>query len=271
MLPQFPPSPLTSALIGATGFVGQTLQRQRPFDALFHSRNIAELAGQSFDLIVCAGAPAEKWKANADPAGDFANLRTLMTALEQVRCREFILISTVDVFSIPAGVTEETPPEPAGLHPYGLHRFYLEELVRQTFTRHLVVRLPGLVGPGLKKNVIYDLTHRHRLEAIDTRGVFQFYPLVNLWPDIQAAREAELSLLHLTAEPLKVADLAREGFGWEFVQEPATPAPVPYDVRTIHAGLRQQSQSRPYQYSRAESLLAIRAYAQAEWAQEKEA
>ena len=57
----------STALIGYTGFVGSNLLRQRPFDACFNSSNIDQIAGRSFDLVVCCGARAEKWKANADP------------------------------------------------------------------------------------------------------------------------------------------------------------------------------------------------------------
>ena len=52
-----------TALIGYSGFVGGNLLRQRSFDACFNSSNIEAIAGRSFDLVVCAGAPAEKWKA----------------------------------------------------------------------------------------------------------------------------------------------------------------------------------------------------------------
>ena len=49
---------MKTALIGSTGFVGGNLQRQAAFDDGYHSRNIESLAGKSYDLIVCAGAPA---------------------------------------------------------------------------------------------------------------------------------------------------------------------------------------------------------------------
>ena len=49
---------MTRCLIGHTGFVGGNLLRQGRFDALFNSRNIAELAGQSFDEIWCCGVSA---------------------------------------------------------------------------------------------------------------------------------------------------------------------------------------------------------------------
>jgi hypothetical protein len=162
------------------------------------------------------------------------------------------------VFGNPVGVDEGTPPD-AGDSPYGAHRLLLEQQVQARFPDHLVVRLPGLVGPGLRKNVLYDFKHANMLDAIDSRGVFQFYPMVNLWTDIQAAAAAGLRLVHLTAAPLGVGDVARQAFGMEF--ENVRDAPVAnYDLRTRHAGVFGGRGG--YQYDQRASLLAIRAYAQ---------
>lgn len=249
------------ALIGASGFVGGTLLRQRGFGARYRSTDIADIRGREFDLVVCAGAPAQKWIANRDPAADRANLRTLTDALAQVRCRRFVLISTVDVFAEPVGVDEDSPVPTEGLHAYGLHRRELEQFVDARFSDALIVRLPGLVGPGLRKNLIYDLKHDNEVAKFDARAVFQFYPMVNLWWDIRASLDAGLRLLHLTAEPLSVASVAREGFGRDFdAEHPA--APARYDMRSRHAGLFGADGA--YQYDRRASLSAIRAYAQGE-------
>ncbi|HCD03853.1 MAG TPA: pyridine nucleotide transhydrogenase, partial [Methylophaga sp.] len=96
------------------------------------------------------------------------------------------------------GVDEFTQIEESDLLPYGLHRRVLEKFVEQHFSSYLIVRLPGLVGPGLRKNVIFDLHNKNNLDVIEGRGVFQFYPMVNLWYDIRTALEAGLSLVHLT-------------------------------------------------------------------------
>ena len=65
---------LPTALIGSTGFVGQTLQRSITFDALYHRPNIDSIRGQRFGTLICAGLPAEKWRANREPAPDLANM-----------------------------------------------------------------------------------------------------------------------------------------------------------------------------------------------------
>ncbi|MES2612706.1 MAG: NAD-dependent epimerase/dehydratase family protein [Pseudomonadota bacterium] len=252
---------MTKALLGSSGFVGSTLMRQAHFDAALRSHNAAEVGLREFDTVVCAAAPGQKWLANRHPDADRQSVDRLIAHLRTVQCKTFVLISTVDVFKHPVGVDEDTPVEEDGLHPYGLHRRLLEQFVAGHFENHLIVRLPGLVGPGLRKNVIFDLHNDNNLGGIDSRGVFQFYPMVNLWWDIQAAQGAGLKLVHLTAAPISVAAVAELGFGRPFDQPQANP-PGNYDLRSRHAALFGASGA--YQYTRRDTLQAVRAYAQSE-------
>ncbi len=250
-----------NALIGFSGFVGSTLLKQASFELLYRSTNISDIDGQSFDTVVCAGAPAQKWLAIREPEADRQKIDGLIAHLKTIQCKTFILISTVDVFKRPIGVDEATPVDESGLHAYGLHRRLLEQFVEGHFPNHLIVRLPGLVGPGLRKNVIFDFLNDNNLDAIDSRGIFQFYPMVNLWYDIQIAFNAGLQLVHLTAEPLSVADISKQGFGKSF-DHVLTNSPAIYDMRTRHAQIF--GASGYYPYSASETIQAVRAYAQSE-------
>jgi hypothetical protein len=252
---------LRSAIIGYSGFVGTTLTRQAAFDGLYRSTNIQEIRGQQYDIVVCAGAPAQKWIANIDPRADRNGIEGLIDHLRTVTCKTFVLISTVDVFKAPVAVDEATRVDEAGLHAYGLHRYFLEKFVEAQYPGHLIVRLPGLVGPGLRKNAIFDFLNNNKVDSIDSRSVFQFYPMVNLWWDIQTALQAQLRLVHLTAAPLSMSDVYLEGFGQPFTQELSSP-PSRYDMQTRHATVF--GANGRYQYSARESLQAIRAYAQSE-------
>jgi len=222
-------------LIGHTGFVGSNLARQTRFDATFNSSNIDSIAGREFDLLVVAGVRAEKWIANANPEQDRAGIERLVRALDTVNARQVVLISTVDVFTDPVGVDEDSPTPIDGLHAYGRHRRRLEELVAARFAAH-IVRLPGLYGHGIKKNVIFDFLHDNDVAKIDSRGTFQFYDLDRLWRDITLAVENDLPLVHLPTEPVTVREVAAAAFGREFVNEVA-PAPARYDIRTRYAAV----------------------------------
>lgn len=251
----------TDALIGYSGFVGSTLLKQKAFGALFRSTNIDQIGDQPYGQVICAGAPAQKWIANRDPAADREKIDDLIGHLSRIQCDSFVLISTVDVFKQPLGVDETTAVDAEGLHAYGANRYRLEQFVREHFANALIVRLPGLVGPGLRKNVIYDLLNDNNLHAVESRGVFQFYPMVNLGYDIQTAQAAGLDLVHLTAEPISVADIASQGFGRDFGNT-LEGTPARYDFRSVHAEVFGGRDG--YQYSASDTLLAVRAYAQSE-------
>lgn len=221
------------ALIGSTGFIGGTLRRARNFDACFNSANIETMRNREFRTIVCAGARAEKWKANREPEIDRQGINGLCSVLLTVRAERFVLISTVDVFADPCGVDELSPVPTRDLHPYGANRLHLETFVAQQFPA-IILRLPGVYGHGLRKNVIYDFLHGNDVGKIDSRAVFQFYGVHRLNSDIERALSLDLGLIHLTTEPTSVAEIARNAFGLEFVNEVA-PRAVRYDVKTRYA------------------------------------
>jgi hypothetical protein len=141
----------------------------------------------------------------------------------------------VDVFLDPRDVDEDSPVPTSGLHAYGRHRRRLEQIVASRFEA-CIVRLVGLFGPGLKKNVIYDFLHQNQIDRINSRSVFQFYDLRRLWRDITIAIDNELPLVHLPTEPVSVAEVARAGFGIEFDNQSLAPQAC-YDVHTRYATL----------------------------------
>jgi nucleoside-diphosphate-sugar epimerase len=247
---------MKNALIGHTGFVGGTLNRQFEFHDFYNSKNIESIADKEYNLVVCAGAPAEKWKANQNPEADLAAIKRLAAPLARVHARRFILISTVDVYPQPIGVDEDTLLEP-GAAAYGRHRYLLEKFVQDHFDA-LVVRLPGLFGRGLKKNVIYDFLHENNVAQIDSRGSFQFYDLENLWRDLSAALSAGLRLLNVATEPVTVAEVVQHGFMREWKNEPADKIPARYDFRSVHA--ERWGGANGYLYEKGEVLDALRKY-----------
>ena len=101
----------------------------------------------------------------------------------------------------------------------------------------------------------------NKLDAIDSRGVFQFYPMVNLWYDIRLALNSGLKLVHLTSEPISAAEVAMKGFGKAFEQA-VNKTPAKYDMRTRYAPIFGATGN--YQYSVRETIQAVRAYAQSE-------
>lgn len=224
------------ALIGYTGFVGSNLHEQSHFDFLYNSKNFHEMKGQSFDEVVCAGISAVKWLANKDPEMDREKIKALEDVLASITVKRFILISTIDVYPVAEGADESFDCHSIDNHAYGAHRLAFEDFCQTQFLDCYVVRLPGLFGDGLKKNVIYDLLNDNCLEMINPRSSFQYYYLDHLWSDIQVVIKEDVRLVNFFTEPVSSAEIIQRYFSDKAVgQEPSPEAH--YDLRTCHASL----------------------------------
>ena len=144
------------ALVGYTGFVGSNLYAVGDFDAVYNSKNIEEAFGTEPDLLVYAGLRAEKYLANNAPEKDMELIYQAEENISKIKPKKLVLISTIDVFKVPAGVDETTKIDTVELHPYGYDRYQLEVWVRENYPDALIIRLPGLFGKNIKKNFIYD-------------------------------------------------------------------------------------------------------------------
>jgi len=211
-----------TAIIGHTGFVGRNLVQQHSFQHFYSSRNIHTIEGQTYDVVVCCGAPGTKYLANKFPDQDRASIEKLKTHVQRMNVRRlFILISTIDVYAqVGAGLNEDdlSSPEQVTTEPYGRHRYELEQFVRETFPeRHLIVRLPGVFGPYLKKNIIYDLINGNIGSWVVLNAQFQFYDLRWLWRDITEFLQKYPELLLQEQESVIAATLPRI---WNLFTEP---------------------------------------------------
>lgn len=72
------------------------------------------------------------------------------------------------------------------------------------------------------------------LNFTDSRGVFQFYNLANLWDDIQKALEQDIRLLNIVTEPVLAAEIYAAVFDKTFINE-ITKEPPFYDLRSKYA------------------------------------
>jgi nucleoside-diphosphate-sugar epimerase len=243
---------MKNALIGYTGFVGGNLHRQLAFQDVYNSSTIEDIKGKEYDTIYCAGVSAQKWLANQQPEQDWAAIQKLIDCINQVQVKHFVLISTVDVYPNPIDVNEDTLISTEALHAYGKNRLKLERFVQDRF-KHTIVRLPGLFGQGLKKNVIYDFIHNNCLDMIHQGGSFQFYNLDYLAADIEKVIENNIQLINFATAPVSVNDLVDNVFKNGFINTKPAPAPR-YDFKSKWADLWGNQE---YLYTRGEVLADI--------------
>lgn len=242
---------MESGLIGYTGFVGSNLYLQRAFYYVYNSKNFHKMKGQSYGEIVCAGITANKWQANKAPETDRAKIKELQDVLATVSAKRFILISTIDVYPVMQEKTETFDCHSVANHAYGTHRLAFEDFCRERFSNCFIVRLPGLFGNGLKKNLIFDLLNDNCLEMINPGSSFQYYYLRNLWTDIQIAIKAEVRLINLFTEPVATSEIIERFFPGKRVGQNPLPE-VHYNLHSCHADL--WGKSGPYIYTNDEIL-----------------
>ena len=191
---------MTLGIIGK-GFVGSTLMRDWPADYVYDSKNIESIAGCEFDMLVCAGAPAEKWKANNYPEDDLRSLQRLFNALRSgVKARRFILISTIDAKDYTLG------------GDYGRHRAIFESCIRSLFPHAHIVRLPALFGIGLRKNALYDLLMGNTLAAHVVESSYQWYPVSLLRNDLGLMMMHEIKELDLFPQTIPMTTIMKAFF-----------------------------------------------------------
>lgn len=225
---------MATGLIGYTGFVGSNLHQATTFDARYNTQNIADIRGQTFAQLVCAAPQAKKWWANQNPEADLELIRQLMGHLEQVQCDRFILISSIDVFPRITDVDERFDCASLENHAYGRNRLTLEQFVSAQFPNAYILRLPGLFGPGLRKNVIFDMIHGNEVEKINPDSQFQWYDVTRLWGDVQRAIAQDLHLVMLATEPVATGDIQAQFFPETSIGAAAGNT-VYYDVHTCYA------------------------------------
>jgi dTDP-4-dehydrorhamnose reductase len=204
---------------------------------LINSKNLHELRGGSFDLVVCAGVSAAKWLANKEPEMDRAAIASLTDALATIDAKEFVLISTIDVYpNTGAASDERTPIDPSVNHAYGKHRLALERWAADHFPNTRVIRLPALFGEGLKKNVVFDLLRGNQTDNVNPASLFQWYPLRRLASDIERIRTNDIRLINLFPEPIRTSEILSAFFPDAKVGPEVEPAPS-YRLRTTFSDL----------------------------------
>lgn len=252
---------MKTALIGYTGFVGGNIKTQYSFDDQYNSSNIADIEGKEYDLVVSAANRAEMWRINQNPEKDLEEINDYIAHIKNVKIKKLVLISTVGVYKNPNGANEDVPIDTDGLLPYGLNRYHLERFCDDNFNT-TIVRLPGLFGKGLKKNVIFDFLHDNNVDRIHKDSTYQYYNLDNIWKDIHIAVSNNLALVNFATPPLSTSEVAKHVFDIDFTNSPEDVKPAFWDMHSKHAYLYGGSGN--YLYTKAQELDDIKKFVEYE-------
>lgn len=85
-----------------------------------------------------------------------------------------------------------------------------------------------------KLRAFFEQNAFNALAFTDSRSVYQFYDLSQLWDHIQKALDAGLTLVNLTTPPVSAAEVYTAVTGKEFVNH-LPKEPFDYDLHSLHA------------------------------------
>lgn len=168
-------------LVGAGGFVGSAFARffdrhGIPYTGITRD-SYAASTGRAGTVLIHAAANSRKYLADSDWYADFeASVTSVLRTMRDFDVDRYVLISSVDVYDClhdPDRNSEEAVIDPLRLSTYGFHKYVAEACVRRHRPRSLIVRLAGMVGPGLKKNPVFDVLHGQPLR-IHPDSQYQF-------------------------------------------------------------------------------------------------
>ena len=236
---------LPTCLIGYTGFVGANLRDQIYFDEYYNRANLDTIANRHFSQVYFAAMPGSMWYANNHPEDDARALQYYCDILKSITIEKIVLLSTVNVYGNARDVDEDTDPIPTTV--YGKNRLALELYIKQHYSNYQIVRLPGLFGPHLKKNIVYDLAHNNRLEHINLSTQFQWYCTEWLAHDLDKFRI--FNMVNFTTELYETWKLVRHT-SWDFYrfqdEEPAFSQHIVSKFGRIKSIMSVESKLREY-------------------------
>lgn len=155
----------SALIIGAKGFIGSAIVAEAKARGFVTTEvdldNYDAARGASADLLINAGGNSRKFIDDQDPVKGYElSVTSVMRLLQDFRFKKFVHLSSGAIYpdeGDPANNREDASLPPENMTRYGFHKWLAEQLVRHYAPHHLIVRMGGFVGPGLKKNAIYDL------------------------------------------------------------------------------------------------------------------
>ena len=154
-------------IVGGNGFVGRALVdhfASSGYDVTSITReNFAQNESRHFDILIDAAGNSKKYIADENRILDFElTVKHRMQTLLAFSAALHVHISSVDVYqdlTDPEKNTEESTVDLNTNSNYGFTKRLAELIVQRHASKWLIFRLSGMVGPGLRKNPVYDIAN----------------------------------------------------------------------------------------------------------------
>lgn len=237
-------------LIGSTGFVGLNLQRFISFDYKYNSSNLDDIssAPDNCDLFLSC-LPATKWLVNKNPELDLENATQIFSKIKNKKYNKVFLFSTIDVYQDTELFADESITPLFKSLGYGHNRYIFENMITQNleYKSIRILRLPALLGPHLKKNILFDIKNSNNLEQININSYYQWYDINRIGMDIDVATYLDQTIINLFPEPV----------GTRRIVESFCSDPVGYDGKLMTYNYQTSTTASRYWYDAETSFKEI--------------
>jgi len=234
-------------IIGAEGFLGSAFVTYLSgIDGIelikVTRRNYAEVAATPSDIVIEAACNSKKYLADERPVEEFdLSVTHRLRTLKDFPAALHVHISSVDVYddlASPERTREDSAIDLIKLSHYGFHKLLAENLVRHYADSWLILRPAGMVGPGLRKNPVYDILHDQPLR-IHPDSQYQFLRTEDVARIAWELIEQEISgeIFNICGEglisPLEIAELAGRKVNFSLLDPTAQPRIVNINIDKI--------------------------------------
>lgn len=162
---------MKALVLGHRGLIGSAISarlRAEGADVIgIDKANYEEHRGRASDLVVNAAGDPDKRLATRDPLASFrANVDLTLASVIDFPAGQYVYVSTVSVYNHPTDRDrngEDAPIDPLALSHYGLYKYFGELIVRTHAESWLILRCGNVIGPGLRRNPVFDLLTRKTL------------------------------------------------------------------------------------------------------------
>lgn len=239
---------MRKGLVGYTGFVGSNCDLTS-YNDLINSKNIKDYRNEQFDLLVVAAGDARKWFANSNPKLDVKNLSGLFFDLIKIKTKKIIYFSSIDIYG--NNSVNENDFEIKN-HPYGINRFWMENLIKNHFDDVSIIRLGGLFGKNLKKNLIFDGINKRldQIENYNLESTFQFFNLNHIELLIEEIILKKIPIINAVSEPITTKEILNT-IDLDFSELNFSSNKVSYNIKTLY-------RKTGYLYNKKEILQNLR-------------
>jgi len=173
-----------SLVIGARGFIGSNVVRhlrERGVEVreAYRETPLESLTGERFDVVYFCAGNSRTYLSEREPLTCLnENVGTLYTYLKALNYRKWVHLSSSSVY--PQSAREKVETMPIAVHElslYGAHKLLSERYVTRFAPEWVIVRPTSFFGPGLKKNLLFDLRAGKRDVFLRRDSVLDYIPI----------------------------------------------------------------------------------------------